>query len=105
MRINDAPATTVVTFPGAAGPGMVTGIATARAVEPQGNPAAQTLLQREPAPPVPAPAEADRRGHVRRAQERRKQQVRVTIDTRIGPRRMARRRVEDDAPAAIDVEA
>jgi hypothetical protein len=70
----------------------------------------------EPAPrPLPGPVapatqapvvqgEAERRQQSRRAEDRRKRQVAVLIDTRVGQRRAQRRRAADDAPPSIDVE-
>jgi hypothetical protein len=66
-------------------------------------------------PPVPAsapraePAQAsaatERRRSARRADDRRKKQVPVLIDTRVTQRRKGRRRAADAAPSNIDIEA
>jgi hypothetical protein len=104
MRINETPPS-IVTRP--ATTSSVIGVSAGAAVGGQGNPAAQAVLVREqtPAPaPVP-PVEAERRAYVRRSEERRKLQVRVLMDTRVGQRRTARRRAADETPASIDVEA
>ena len=58
-------------------------------------------VQQEPAPP---PVQ-ERRQFPRRGAERRKQQVTVTIDTRVGDRRVLRRRADDEPPTSIDVQA
>ena len=58
-------------------------------------------LQQQPAPP---PVQ-ERRQLPRRGAERRKQQVTVTIDTRVGDRRVLRRRADDEPPTSIDVQA
>ena len=103
MRINETPPLTV-TRPEPTS--SVTGVSAGSTVGAQGNPAAQTVPVREQAPPPPPPpVEAERRVYVRRAEERRKLQVRVLMDTRVGQRRTARRRAADDAPASIDIEA
>ena len=60
----------------------------------------ETLQQQQPAQPV-----QERRQFPRRGAERRKQQVAVTIDTRVGERRLVRRRADDEPPPSIDVEA
>jgi hypothetical protein len=54
---------------------------------------------------APAPVEVERRQQVRRGEDRRKRQVAVLIDTRVGQRRAVRRRTEDEPPSSIDVEA
>jgi len=103
MRINETPPLTV-TRPEPTS--SVTGVSAGSTVGAQGNPAAQTVPVREQTPPPPPPpVEAERRVYVRRAEERRKLQVRVLMDTRVGQRRTARRRAADDAPASIDIEA
>ena len=60
-----------------------------------------------PVPPtVPGAREAERRqDDVRRGEDRRKRQVPVLIDTRVGERRAKRRRAADDAPPSVDVKA
>jgi hypothetical protein len=64
-----------------------------------------------PAAPVPAAApdqaavEVERRQQVRRGEDRRKRQIAVLIDTRVGQRRAVSRRLQDAAPSSIDVEA
>ena len=103
MRINETPPF-IVTRPEPTG--SITGVSAGTAVGAQGNPAAQTVPVREQAsPPPPPPVEAERRAYVRRAEERRKLQVRVLMDTRVSQRRTAPRRAADDAPVSIDVEA
>jgi hypothetical protein len=58
------------------------------------------------AAPEPAGASAsERRQLERRSDERRKRQVPVLLDMRVGPRRTGRRRADDDAPPSIDVKA
>jgi len=51
------------------------------------------------------PVIAERREIPRRGDERRKQQVAVTIDTRVAERRIARRRADDEPAVSIDVVA
>lgn len=58
-----------------------------------------------PAALLPVTAQAERRGQVRRGEERRRRQVSVLIDTRVGQRRAQRRRAQDEAPPSVDVEA
>ena len=103
MRINETPPP-IVTRPEPST--SVTGVSAGRAIGGQGNPAAQSVPVREQTPPPPLPpVEAERRSYVRRAEERRKLQVRVMMDTRVAQRRTARRRAADDAPSSIDIEA
>jgi len=104
MRINETPPL-IVTRPEPAS--SITGVSAGTSVGAQGSPATQTVPVREQAPPQPPPQleAAERRAYVRRAEERRKLQVRVLMDTRVSQRRTARRRAEDDAPASIDTEA
>lgn len=72
--------------------------------------------EREPAAPAVPPRQEEgepaespdverRRRSDRRGTDRRKQQIPVLIDTRIGDRRTAARRTEDPGPAHIDIEA
>ena len=51
------------------------------------------------------PALRERQETPRRAQERRKEQLAVTIDTRVAQRRLYRRRASDEPPGSIDVSA
>jgi hypothetical protein len=51
------------------------------------------------------PAPRERQEAPRRAQERRKEQLAVTIDTRVAQRRLSRRRASDEPPGSIDVQA
>ena len=55
--------------------------------------------------PQPAAPVQERRHAPRRAEDRRKQQVAVTIDTRVNQRRNVRRRANDEPPTTIDIEA
>ena len=58
----------------------------------------------EPMAPQPAPAPVQERRHgSRRAEERRKQQIPVLIDTRVSERRVQSRRADDGPPPSIDV--
>ncbi len=64
------------------------------------------LPAREEAPAPDAPPEGERRRRSeRRAEDRRKRQIPVLMDTRVADRRAASRRDEDLAPVHIDVEA
>lgn len=63
---------------------------------------ASTESAKVPAAPVPV---AERRAGGRRGNDRRQNRVAVLIDTRVGDRRKRRRRVSDEAPAAVDLEA
>src|SRR5262245_32737329 len=56
-------------------------------------------------PHAAAPVIQERRETPRRADDRRKRQAAVTIDTRVGERRILRRRADDEPPTSIDVEA
>ena len=58
-------------------------------------------MQAQPA----APPVQERRQAPRRADDRRKQQVAVTIDTRVAQRRMERRRADDEPLTTIDISA
>jgi hypothetical protein len=58
-------------------------------------------MEAQQAPPVLQ----ERRRAPRRADDRRKERVTVTIDTRVGQRRLVRRRASDEPPASIDIEA
>ena len=62
------------------------------------------LVESMQAQPAPPPVE-ERRQTPRRADDRRKQKVAVTIDTRVAQRRLVRRRASDAPPASIDIEA
>ena len=81
-----------------------------RGVAPVG---AQTPRPEVPPVPVSAPraepaqarAAVERRSGARRADDRRKKQVPVLIDTRVTQRRRGRRRAVDAAPSNIDIEA
>jgi len=107
VRINDPPPTNVER-PEARAP--LGAIAAVRAVSPQSPaPAAPRGVPTEraetAAAPTPAAAPVERRQGDRRGEDRRKEQRNVTLDTRVGPRRLTRRRAEDSAPPSIDVEA
>jgi len=52
-----------------------------------------------------APPVQERRQAPRRADDRRKQQVAVTIDTRVAQRRVERRRADDEPLSSIDISA
>ncbi len=103
MRINPIPlsvtqpegATGVRPVPSAGAPGS------AEASQGNDRPPSQP---EEPSLPRYDPI-AERRQFVRRGQERRKRQVKVMLDTRVGPRRTDRRRDEDDTPGNVDLEA
>jgi hypothetical protein len=104
VRINDPPPINV-NRPDARGP--LRGVAPTQAVTPQSSlpqvpqPAAAERV--EAAPPLPP---VERRRNARRAGERRKQQLSVTLNTRVGQRRLSRRRAADSAAStAIDIEA
>jgi hypothetical protein len=73
--------------------------------EAQGREAPVPIPAREEAPPEPE-VESERRGqrNDRRGEDRRKRQVPVLIDTRVGERRASARRDQDAGPAHIDVE-
>ena len=58
----------------------------------------------QPAAPVVRPVER-RQEDGRRGEDRRKRQVPVIIDTRVGERRAQRRRAADEAPPSVDVKA
>lgn len=63
-----------------------------------------------PAPEEPAPAPVqesagERRQLSRRSEDRRKRQLPVLLDMRVGPRRTSRRRAGDEAPPSVDVKA
>lgn len=65
-----------------------------------GGPPGQSAEQRDNAAPLPA---VERRDTERRSgQDRRKQQVKVLLDTRVGERRKSQRRDEDPPPPAVD---
>ena len=55
--------------------------------------------------PAPAAVIQERRQTPRRADDRRKQQLPVLIDTRVAQRRTMRRRADDEPAGSIDVEA
>jgi len=104
MRINDPPLAQVER-PDMRGP--LGAIAAVRPISPQTPaPAApQTVpVERTEAPPAVA-ERAERRQRARRGEDRRKEQRSVMLDTRVAQRRLMRRRTEDVAPAAVDVEA
>ena len=65
---------------------------------------ARILVESMEPQPV-APVVQERRQAPRRTEDRRKQQVAVTIDTRVGQRRNVRRWADDEAATTIDVEA
>jgi hypothetical protein len=85
----------------------------ARQVEPAA--AVQALREGETSTPSPPaaelpgplakPPEQERRQAVRRAEDRRREQVPVLVDTRVAQRRKSRRRRRDQRPSKIDVEA
>ena len=54
--------------------------------------------------PAASPVQ-ERRQAPRRADDRRKQQVAVTIDTRVAQRRVERRRADDEPVSSIDISA
>ena len=101
MRLNAVPPSTVTQ------PGMgseVGGIAATRGIGAQGSPATlvargRGLPSRARAAQAQAPA-AERRRLERRGDERRKQKLPILLDMRVGPRRTARRRA-DDEPAVF----
>ncbi len=81
-----------------------------RATEPIGSPSASAysggriLVEQMEVQPAPVVIQ-ERRELQRRGVDRRKQQLPVLIDTRVAERRVSRRRGDDAAPPAIDVEA
>lgn len=105
MRINTI-GTPVVTRPEASrAVGAAGAITPVQPRTPGSGGAQQQPVPQGPAPvaqPVSVPAE--RRQQVRRGDDRRKRQLPVLIDTRVGQRRAQRRRAQDEAPSSIDVE-
>jgi len=104
VRINDPPPINV-SRPDARGP--VAGVAPSPTVTPQSPPAPapQSTPQARAEAEVPI-APIERRQGARRGLERRKQQLTVTLNTRVGQRRISRRRAEDvNDVTSIDVEA
>jgi hypothetical protein len=73
--------------------------------EAQAREAVMPVPEREEAVPEPvAEGERRRQRNDRRGEDRRKRQVPVLIDTRVGDRRSSARRDEDAGPTHIDVE-
>jgi hypothetical protein len=102
MRISPIPSS-VIHPEGAAGVRPVAGAGAP-------GPAEVSRDNRQPSPPPESQtmryeAVQERRQFVRRGEERRKRQVPVLLDTRVGPRRTERRRDEDATPGNVDLEA
>jgi hypothetical protein len=101
MRINTV-APNIVTVPELAP--QVADVARPTAIGPQ-TPSGAGYVQQAPGPQQPAqpavPAE-ERRLLARRGTERRKRQVAVLLNLRVGQRRTLRRRSGDEAPPSID---
>jgi len=89
-----------------------TEVATTRAVDPvrayspgEASPEPPMPIPTREEAPAPAPEGERRQRSERRGEDRRKRQIPVLIDTRVGDRRAAGRRTEDEAqPVRIDVE-
>lgn len=104
MRLNAVPPS-IVTPPEVRS--EVGGVTGTRAIG--ANPSGSTIV----VPTRPAPEESaqvqepagERRQLERRSEERRKRKLPVLLDMRVAPRRTNRRRVDDEAPASIDVKA
>jgi hypothetical protein len=87
----------------------VGGVAGTRAIGAHASGSAIVMPARptaEQAPPaqVQEPA-GERRQLERRSEDRRKRQLPVLLDMRVGPRRTNRRRADDEAPLSIDTKA
>jgi hypothetical protein len=106
MRLNAVPPA-IVTPPEVRS--EVGGVAGTRAIGAHPSGSAITVPVRpapEETPPAPVQeSAAERRQLARRSEDRRKRQVPVLLDMRVGPRRTSRRRVDDEAPPSIDVKA
>jgi hypothetical protein len=101
MRINAVPPN-IVTVPALAP--QVGDVARTSPISPQTPSAAGYVLQ-PPAPQqpaAPAAASGERRSLERRGEDRRKRQMAVLLDLRVGQRRTNRRRAGDEAPPSID---
>jgi len=106
MRLNAVPPS-IVTPPEVRS--EVGGVAGTRAIGAHASGSAIVMPARpaaEQAPPaqVQEPA-GERRQLERRSEDRRKRQLPVLLDMRVGPRRTNRRRADDEAPLSIDTKA
>jgi hypothetical protein len=106
MRLNAVPPS-IVTPPEARS--EVSGVAGTRAIGAHASGSAIVMPARpaaEGAPPaqVQEPA-GERRQLERRSEDRRKRQLPVLLDMRVGPRRTNRRRADDETPPSIDIKA
>jgi len=104
VRINAVPPS-IVTAPELAP--QVGDVPRTAAIGPQTPSAAGYVLQTPAAqqPLQPATGAGERRLLARRSEDRRKRQVAVLLDLRVGRRRTNRRRADDEAPSSVDIKA
>jgi hypothetical protein len=104
VRINEPPPVNV-SRGDAGGPASVVPATAVNPVAPGSYPGGRVVAETGENPPAPfVQPIVDRRARLRRAGDRRQQQVPVTIDTRVSQRRTTKRRAADQPPQAVNVQ-